>query len=150
MGFFDRFKKKATESAEKGGDTIVDAAIAYGDFKKLVEALKAAGLVDTLKKKGPYTVFAPTDSAFLDLPAGALDALLKDKAKLKDVLTYHVVAQKLSYDDLFKMKAVKTVQGKELGIDTRGALKVGEAYIITGNINCSNGTIHVISKVLLP
>ena len=153
MGFFDIFKKKTAGAAgavEKGPGTIVDVAIADGEFKTLVEAVKAAGLVETLKKKGPYTVFAPTDSAFKQLPDGTVAALLKDQAKLKDVLTYHVVAQKLSYDDLIKLKTVKTVQGKELAIDAVGGLKVGEAKIIRANINCRNGTIHVISKVLLP
>ncbi|HUT27791.1 MAG TPA: fasciclin domain-containing protein [Methanomassiliicoccales archaeon] len=130
--------------------TIVDIAVADGGFKTLVEAVKAAGLVDTLKGRGPYTVFAPNDSAFQDLPAGTIEALLKDKIKLKSLLTYHVVAGRMNYDDLAKLKTVKTVEGKELALDAAGVLKVGGATIIQGNIKCRNGYIHVINKVLEP
>ena len=150
MGFFDRFKKKATEAVDPNLGTIVDIAVADGGFKTLVEAVKAAGLVDTLKGRGPYTVFAPNDSAFQDLPAGKIDALLKDKAKLKSILTYHVVAGRMNYDDLAKLKTVKTVEGKELALDATGILKVGGAAIVRGNIKCRNGYIHVINKVLEP
>ena len=150
MGFFDRFKKKATEAVDPNLGTIMDIAVADGGFKTLVEAVKAAGLVDTLKGKAPFTVFAPNDSAFQDLPAGKIDALLKDKVKLKSILTYHVVAGRMSYDDLAKLKAVKTVEGKELALDTAGVLKVGGAMIIRSNIKCRNGYIHVINKVLEP
>jgi len=150
MGFFDRFKKKATEAVDPNLGTIVDIAVADGGFKTLVEAVKAAGLVDTLKGRGPYTVFAPNDSAFQDLPAGTIEALLKDKIKLKSLLTYHVVAGRMNYDDLAKLKTVKTVEGKELALDAAGVLKVGGATIIQGNIKCRNGYIHVINKVLEP
>ena len=128
---------------------IVETAVAAGSFKTLVTALQAAGLVDTLKGKGPFTVFAPTDDAFAKIPKADLDALLKDKAKLTAVLTYHVVAGKVMSKDIQPGK-VKTVQGSELTITTAGGVKVDAAKVTTADIAADNGVIHVIDTVLLP
>jgi uncharacterized surface protein with fasciclin (FAS1) repeats len=129
---------------------IVDTAVAAGSFKTLAAALQAAGLVETLKGKGPFTVFAPTDEAFAKLPAGALDALLKDKAKLTAVLTYHVVGGKVTAADVTKLKEAKTVQGGSLRISTAGGVKVDEASVVKTDVEASNGVIHVIDTVLMP
>jgi uncharacterized surface protein with fasciclin (FAS1) repeats len=129
---------------------IVDTAVAAGSFKTLATALQAAGLVETLKGAGPFTVFAPTDEAFAKLPAGTLDALLKDKAKLTAVLTYHVVAGKVMAADVVKLKEAKTVQGGSIKIDTAKGVKVDNANVVKTDIACSNGVIHVIDSVILP
>jgi uncharacterized surface protein with fasciclin (FAS1) repeats len=129
---------------------IVDTAVAAGSFKTLATALTAAGLIDTLKGAGPFTVFAPTDEAFAKLPAGTLDALLKDKAKLTAVLTYHVVAGKVMAADVVKLKSAKTVQGGSVTIDTTKGVKVDAANVVKTDIACSNGVIHVIDTVILP
>jgi uncharacterized surface protein with fasciclin (FAS1) repeats len=129
---------------------IVDTAVAAGSFKTLATALQAAGLVETLKGAGPFTVFAPTDEAFAKLPAGTLDALLKDKAKLTAVLTYHVVAGKVMAADVVKLKEAKTVQGGSVKIDTTKGVKVDNANVVKTDIVCSNGVIHVIDSVILP
>lgn len=129
---------------------IVDTAVAAGSFKTLATALTAAGLIDTLKGAGPFTVFAPTDEAFAKLPAGTLDALLKDKAKLTAVLTYHVVAGKVMAKDVVKLKSAKTVQGGSVTIDTTKGVKVDAANVVKTDIACSNGVIHVIDTVILP
>ena len=129
---------------------IVDTAVAAGSFKTLATALQAAGLVETLKGKGPFTVFAPTDDAFAKLPAGALDALLKDKAKLTAVLTYHVVAGKVTAADVTKLKEAKTVQGGSLRVSTASGVRVDEASVVQTDIQASNGVIHVIDSVLMP
>jgi uncharacterized surface protein with fasciclin (FAS1) repeats len=128
---------------------IVDTAVAAGSFKTLATALQAAGLVDTLKGKGPFTVFAPTDEAFAKVPKAQLDALLKDKAKLTAVLTYHVVPGKVMAADVKAGKA-KTVQGGELTITTAGGVKVDGANVVKTDIVASNGVIHVIDAVVLP
>ena len=138
----------ATAFASQAAD-IVDTAAAAGDFKTLVAAVKAAGLVDTLKGKGPFTVFAPTDEAFAKIPKADLDALLKNKAKLTAVLTYHVVAGKVMAKDV-KAGKVKTVQGGELNIATTGGVTVDEAKVIKTDIVADNGVIHVIDSVLMP
>lgn len=129
---------------------IVDTAVAAGSFKTLATALKAAGLIETLKGAGPFTVFAPTDEAFAKLPAGTLDALLKDKAKLTAVLTYHVVAGKVMAADVVKLKSAKTVQGSNVTIDATKGVKVDGANVVKTDIACSNGVIHVIDSVILP
>ncbi len=129
---------------------VVDTAVAAGDFKTLAQALQAAGLVETLKGKGPFTVFAPTDAAFAKLPAGALDALLKDKAKLTAVLTYHVVPGKVMAADVVKLKEAKTVQGQSLRIDASSGVKVDGATVVKADVPASNGVIHVIDTVLMP
>lgn len=128
---------------------IVDTAVAAGSFKTLVTAVQAAGLVDTLKGPGPFTVFAPTDEAFAKIPKADLDALLKDKAKLTAVLTYHVVPGKVMAKDL-KAGKVKTVQGGELTVSTTGGVKVDNATVVKTDIAADNGVIHVIDTVVLP
>lgn len=136
-----------------GKKDIVDTAVAAGNFKTLTAALQAAGLVDTLKGKGPFTVFAPTDEAFAKLPAGTLEDLLKpeNKEKLISILTYHVVAGKVMAKDLVKLSEVKTVNGKSLKIMVEnGKVMVDDANVVKTDIVCSNGVIHVIDSVLLP
>ena len=128
---------------------IVDTAVAAGNFKTLATALTAAGLVDTLKGKGPFTVFAPTDAAFAKIPKADLDALLKDKAKLTAVLTYHVVAGQVMAADV-KAGKVKTVQGSELTISTTGGVMVDKAKVTATDIVADNGVIHVIDSVIMP
>lgn len=128
---------------------IVDTAVAAGNFKTLAAALTAAGLVDTLKGKGPFTVFAPTDAAFAKIPKADLDALLADKAKLTSVLTYHVVAGKVMASDV-KAGKVKTVQGSDLSVATAAGVMVDNAKVTATDIVADNGVIHVIDSVLLP
>jgi uncharacterized surface protein with fasciclin (FAS1) repeats len=128
---------------------IVDTAVAAGQFKTLATALQAAGLIDTLKGKGPFTVFAPTDEAFAKIPKAQLDALLADKAKLTAVLTYHVVSGKVMAADV-KAGKVKTVQGSELTISTMNGVMVDNAKVIKTDIVADNGVIHVIDSVLMP
>jgi len=128
---------------------IVDTAVAAGSFKTLATALQAADLVDTLKGKGPFTVFAPTDEAFAKVSKTDLDALLKDKAKLTSVLTYHVVAGKVLAKDI-KPGKVKTVQGTELTLATAGGVTVDGAKVTTADVMADNGVIHVIDTVLIP
>jgi len=128
---------------------IVDTAVAAGSFKTLATALGAADLVGTLKGKGPFTVFAPTDEAFAKIPKADLDALLKDKKKLTAVLTYHVVPGKVMAADV-KAGKVKTVQGSEVTIATTGGVTVDKAKVVKTDIAASNGVIHVIDTVLMP
>lgn len=134
---------------------IVELAVQAGTFKTLVAAVQAAGLVDTLKGPGPFTVFAPTDEAFEKLPKGTVDELLKDVPKLKNILLYHVVPGKVMAADVVKMKTAKTVQGQEVKIDAarwhlHRHVKVNEANIIQQDIVASNGVCHAIDKVLIP
>ena len=132
---------------------IVDTAVAAGQFKTLAAALTAAGLVDTLKGPGPFTVFAPTDAAFAKLPAGTLDSLLKpeSKAKLTAILTYHVVAGKVMAADVVKLKEAKTVNGAMVAVKVDGGnVMINNAKVTTADIGASNGVIHVIDTVLLP
>jgi uncharacterized surface protein with fasciclin (FAS1) repeats len=128
---------------------IVDTAVAAGQFKTLATALQAAGLIDTLKGKGPFTVFAPTDDAFAKVPKDQLDALLKDKAKLTAVLTYHVVPGKVMAADV-KAGQVKTVQGSALTVATAGGVTVDNAKVVKTDIVANNGVIHVIDSVVMP
>ncbi|MDH5535726.1 MAG: fasciclin domain-containing protein [Betaproteobacteria bacterium] len=140
----------ATASAVAVAADIVDTAISAGQFNTLVKAVQEAGLVDTLKGKGPFTVFAPTDAAFAKLPAGTLEALLKDKQKLAAILTYHVVPGKVMAAQV-KPGAVKTVQGQSLTVSAPyGEVKVDNAKVIKTDIVASNGVIHVIDTVVLP
>jgi uncharacterized surface protein with fasciclin (FAS1) repeats len=132
---------------------IVDTAVAAGSFKTLAGALKAAGLIDTLKGKGPFTVFAPTDEAFAKLPKGTVEDLLKpeNKAKLTAILTYHVVAGKVMAADVVKLKTANTVNGKPVQIMVEGgAVMIDNAKVVKTDIGTSNGVIHVIDTVLLP
>ncbi|MDO8906237.1 fasciclin domain-containing protein [Hydrogenophaga sp.] len=128
---------------------IVDTAVAAGSFKTLVAAVQAAGLVDTLKGPGPFTVFAPTDEAFAKIPKADLDALLANKDKLTAVLTYHVVPGKVMAADV-KAGQVKTVQGSELTVSTMGGVKVDAANVVATDVAASNGVIHVIDSVIMP
>ncbi len=141
----------ATVSA-KAAD-IVDTAVSAGMFSTLVTAVKAAGLVATLKGGGPFTVFAPTDEAFAKLPAGTVEGLLRpeNKDKLLAILTYHVVPGKIMSRDIAgKMAQVETVQGGKLSVDATSGVKVEEAKVISADIDASNGVIHVIDTVVLP
>ena len=134
---------------------IVDTAVAAGTFKTLVAAVTAAKLVDTLKGKGPFTVFAPTDEAFAKLPKGTVDGLLKDIPKLTAVLTYHVVEGKVPASDVVQHPKLTTIQGQDVKIDAakwhmHKSVKVNDANIVKADIETDNGVIHVIDKVLLP
>jgi uncharacterized protein YegP (UPF0339 family) len=134
---------------------IVDTAVAAGDFKTLVAAVQAAGMVETLKGKGPFTVFAPDDEAFARLPPGAVEDLLKNVPRLKAVLMYHVVAGKLTVDEIGQMKSAKTVQGQEVRIDAHKwhlhmNPKINDAKITSEDIVTDNGMIHVLNRVLMP
>lgn len=130
---------------------IVDTAVGAGQFKTLAKALEAAGLIETLKGTGPFTVFAPTDEAFAKVPKDKLDALLKDKKALTAVLTYHVVPGKVIATDVVKLDSAKTVQGMPLAIVvTDGKVKINSANVVKTDIACKNGVIHVIDAVLLP
>jgi len=129
---------------------LVDTAVAAGSFKTLAAALQAADLVGTLKGEGPFTVFAPTDEAFAKLPAGTVEALLKDIPKLRAILTYHVVAGNVSSAQVVKLSSARTLQGQDLAISTAKGVKVGPASVIKADIAASNGVIHVIDTVLIP
>ncbi len=137
-----------TAPAAKGD--IVDTAVGAGQFSTLAKALTAAGLIETLKGPGPFTVFAPTDAAFAKIPADKLNALLADKAALTKVLTYHVVPGKVVAADV-KTGSVKTVQGQSLNIKaTAGGVSVNDAKVIKTDVMASNGVIHAIDTVILP
>ena len=129
---------------------ILDTAVAAGNFKTLASALQAAGLIETLKGKGPFTVFAPTDEAFAKIPKADLDALIADKAKLTKVLTYHVVAGKVMASDVVKLKDAKTVEGQMLKIDASNGVMINKSKVVKADIQTSNGVIHVIDTVLMP
>lgn len=140
-------------NAKAANADIVDTAASAGSFNTLVAAVKAAGLVDTLKGEGPFTVFAPTDEAFAKLPAGTVDDLLKpeNRAKLTAILTYHVVPGRVTADQVVKMKSAKTVQGQSVKIAARnGNVMVDGAKVVKTDIMTSNGVIHVIDSVIMP
>jgi len=137
-------------SKDTGTMDIVDTAVSAGSFTTLVKAIQAAGLVDTLKGPGPFTVFAPTDEAFAKLPAGTLEGLLADKAKLTAILTYHVVPGRYTAADVVKMKEAVTVEGDSLTIGTTDGVTVDAAQVVKTDIIASNGVIHVIDQVVLP
>ncbi len=140
-----------TEAGDKPAKDIVDTAVSAGKFKTLVAAVQAADLVDTLKGKGPFTVFAPTDEAFAKIPKDKLDALIKDKKALTSVLTYHVVPGKVLAADVVKLDSAKTVQGQPVQIVTKnGKVTINGANVVMTDIVCSNGVIHVIDAVILP
>jgi len=140
----------AAARAEEPKMDIVDTAVAAGSFKTLATALQAAGLVETLKGAGPFTVFAPTDEAFAKLPPGTVEALLKDKAKLTAILTYHVVAGQVSAAQASKLSSAKTVNGKSVKITHDNGVNIDNAHVIKADIAASNGVIHVIDTVILP
>ncbi|MEM9030248.1 MAG: fasciclin domain-containing protein [Pseudomonadota bacterium] len=139
--------------ATAGKKDIVDTAVGAGSFNTLVAAVKAAGLVETLKGKGPFTVFAPTDEAFKKLPAGTVEDLLKpeNKSKLAAILTYHVVPGKVMSGDIAGKKlSPKTVQGSTVAIDATKGVNVGGAKVVTADVEATNGVIHVIDTVIMP
>jgi uncharacterized surface protein with fasciclin (FAS1) repeats len=130
---------------------VVETAVEAGQFDTLASLLKKAGLVKTLKGKGPYTVFAPTDAAFAKVPQATLDELGEDKAKLRSVLLYHVAGRKLTAAKIVKRRSVKTLNGQRVRIRARGeTVRVGGARVTTADVGASNGVIHVINKVLIP
>lgn len=129
---------------------IVDTAVDAGSFSTLAAALKAADLIDVLKGAGPFTVFAPTDSAFAKLPAGTVDALLRDIPKLKGILTYHVASGKHMSSELKDHTNVPTLQGQSLHVTTGQGVSVNGAHVAQADIECSNGVVHVIDAVMLP
>lgn len=140
-------------SAHAGAKDIVDTAVSAGSFKTLVAAVKAAGLVNTLKGDGPFTVFAPTDAAFAKLPAGTVEDLLKpeNKAKLTAILTYHVLPGKVMSNDIAGKKLdAKTVQGQEISVDATKGVKVNSATVTKADLATTNGVIHVIDTVIMP
>ena len=130
---------------------IVDTAVAAGNFSTLVAAVTAAGLVDTLKSAGPFTVFAPTNEAFAKIPKATLDGLLADKAALTKILTYHVVAGKVMASEVVAMHSAKTVEGSDVIIKAeQSGVHINDAKVIATDIECDNGVIHVIDTVLMP
>ena len=131
-------------------NTIVETAINAGNFKTLVAAVQAAGLVETLNGTGPFTVFAPTDEAFAKLPEGTVEGLLADKEKLTKILTYHVVSGKVMASDVSGMTEAPSLEGGMLKVDTSNGVMINQSHVITPDIECSNGVIHVIDTVLLP
>lgn len=142
------FQSKA--AMEEASGDIVEVAVAAGDFNTLVEAVQAAGLVETLKSEGPFTVFAPTDEAFAKIPEADLQALLADKDALTRVLTYHVVAGKVMAEDVVSLTSADTVEGGTISIDTSSGVKVDNANVIATDVLASNGVIHVIDTVIMP
>jgi uncharacterized surface protein with fasciclin (FAS1) repeats len=140
-------------AADTKGKTIVETAVAADGFDTLVAAVKAAGLVDVLSSKGPFTVFAPTDEAFAALPDGTLESLLKpeNKGKLVAILKYHVVPGKVMASKVVTLDEAKTAQGSSVSIAVKdGTVMVDKAKVLKTDIECSNGVIHVIDKVILP
>lgn len=131
-------------------DNIVKTAINAGNFNTLVTAIKEAQLLEILSGPGPFTVFAPTDEAFANLPAGTVEGLLKDIPKLKSILTYHVLEGKMLSEDLANLTSTKTIQGQNVDIDTKNGVKINTARVINSNILASNGVIHIIDAVILP
>jgi uncharacterized surface protein with fasciclin (FAS1) repeats len=141
----------AGSGADKTGKNIVETAVAAGSFKTLATALEAAGLVETLKGEGPFTVFAPTDEAFAKIPKEKLEALLKDKDALTKVLLYHVVPGKVTAADVVKLTEAKTAEGSVVAISVKGKeVMVNKAKVITTDIMATNGVIHVIDSVIMP
>lgn len=141
----------AWEPATSAKD-IVDTAVAAGSFKTLAAALKAGGLIETLKGAGPFTVFAPTDEAFAKLPKGTVETLLKpeNKDKLVAILKYHVVSGKVQAADVVKLKEAKTLLGQAVTVNATDGVKINDAKVVKADVAASNGVIHVIDTVLLP
>ena len=153
MAAYNRYIESGYKNIKKNTGVsmdIVDTAVQAGSFNTLVAAVQAAGLADTLKGTGPFTVFAPTDEAFAKLPKGTVDALLKDIPKLKQILTYHVVAGKVMAADVVKIKSAKTVEGSELKIDASNGVKINNSTVTTPDVAADNGVIHIIDTVLMP
>ncbi len=147
------FSAGPLQAADQNPKDIVDTAVAAGSFKTLAAALGAAGLVDTLKGPGPFTVFAPTDEAFAKLPAGTVESLLKpeNKAKLADILTYHVVSGNVVSAAAVKLTEATALNKKTIKLEVKdGALYLNKSKVTTADVKCSNGVIHIIDTVMLP
>ncbi|MBW4636923.1 MAG: fasciclin domain-containing protein [Gloeocapsa sp. UFS-A4-WI-NPMV-4B04] len=129
---------------------IIDTAVNASSFKTLIAAVKAAGLVDTLKGSGPFTVFAPTDDAFARLQEGTVEALLNDISQLTKILTYHVVSGKVMSADMVNLNSISPLEGSPLSIDASSGVKVNNAMVVTPDVEADNGVIHVIDSVLIP
>ena len=129
---------------------LVQTVIEAGNFKTLITAVQEAGLVETLQQEGPFTIFAPTDEAFEKLPDGTIKALLNDKEKLTEILTYHVLANKIMSKDVVNIKNATTANGKKISINSKECVKIDNANVIKTDIECTNGVIHVIDTVLIP
>ena len=141
----------AETASHQGPSDIIETALSDDNFTTLVAAVKAAGLVEALKGDGPFTVFAPTDEAFAELPEGTLEALLKDTKMLSSILTYHVVEGAVSSSQVIKLNAAETLNGQSVAIATKdGQVMINDANVIVTDILCSNGVIHVLDKVILP
>ena len=140
----------AGDYGKKAKKDIVDTAVSAGSFNTLAQALTEAGLVETLKGDGPFTVFAPTDEAFSKIPEDQLAAILADKELLTSILTYHVVPGKVLAKDVVSLDAATTVQGSDVAISTGDGVKVNDANVVKTDIKTSNGVIHVIDTVLVP
>lgn len=147
----DEMKDKAAAGMnEEAQLDIVDTAVAAGSFNTLAKALTEAGLIDTLKGEGPFTVFAPTDEAFGKIPADQLNAILADKEQLTAILTYHVVAGKVMAADVVQVESATSLQGGDLKVATADGVTINNAKVIKADIETSNGVIHVIDTVLVP
>lgn len=129
---------------------LVQTVIDIGNLKILIKVVQETGLVDILSSEGPFTVFAPTDQAFAKLPRGTIENLLNDKEKLTDILTYHVILNKVMSKQVINLKNAKTVNGQILSINTKNGVKIDNAKIIKKDVECLNGVVHVIDKVLIP
>lgn len=148
---FGLFNAVQAQNNDKTSKDIITVAVEAGNFKTLATALTEAGLIETLKGKGPFTVFAPTDEAFAKLPAGTVEGLLKDKEALKKILLYHVVSGNVTSSDVVKLSSAKTVEGSDIKIKTKdGKVMINDAKVISADIKASNGVIHVIDTVILP
>lgn len=153
VGVVAAFMVASVGHAQSATKDIVDTAVSAGSFTTLAKALQAADLVDTLKEKGPFTVFAPTDEAFAKLPQGTLEDLLKpaNKAKLRRILSYHVVPGRVTSSEVLKLTSAKAVSGDVIDIKASGgSVMVEEARVTKTDITASNGVIHVIDSVILP
>jgi len=129
---------------------LVQTAIAEGNFKTLIRVIQETGFVDILSIEGPFTIFAPTDQAFAKLPKGTMEKLLKDKEKLTEILTYHVILDRVMVKQVLKIRKANTVNGKDLSINIKNGVKIDKANIIKTDIECINGILHIIDEVLIP
>lgn len=129
---------------------LVQTAIAEGNFKTLIRVIQETGLIDILSIEGPFTIFAPTDQAFAKLPKGTMEKLLKDKEKLTEILTYHVILDRVMVKQVLKIRKANTVNGKDLSINIKNGVKIDKANIIKTDIECINGILHIIDEVLIP
>lgn len=129
---------------------LVQTAIAEGNFKTFIRVIQETGLVDILSVEGPFTIFAPTDQAFAKLPKRTMEKLLRDKEKLTEILTYHVILDRVMVKQVLKIRKANTVNGKDLSINIKNGVKIDRANIIKTDIECINGILHIIDEVLIP